>query len=78
MFATDCATYGWFWRRCKRLSVIHSGTPYMRCTCVQQEYMCTCVLCIMLIWFAVKVCIDFALVYRVSMFAADCVTYGRV
>ncbi|KAG5390328.1 hypothetical protein IGI04_031869 [Brassica rapa subsp. trilocularis] len=23
MFATDCATYGWFWRRCKRLSVIH-------------------------------------------------------
>ena len=47
-------------------------------------YMCTttyvymCTLHTMLIWFAVEVCIDFALVYRVFMFAADCATYGGV
>ena len=32
----------------------------------------------LIIWFAVEVCIDFALVCRVSMFAADCATYGGV
>ncbi|KAH0899814.1 LOW QUALITY PROTEIN: hypothetical protein HID58_049382 [Brassica napus] len=40
--------------------------------CTTRTYVYMCTLHTMLIWFAVEVYIDFVLVCRVSMFAADC------